>query len=94
MLTGGELAAAVLIDAVVRLIPGVVSDAESVLEDSFMHGLLDPPLYTKPAEFRGSAVPSILLSGDHAKIRSWRHDEAHAKTLARRPDLLDGEQSA
>ena len=70
VLTGGELAAAVLTDAVVRLVPGVVGDAESVLDDSFMHGLLDPPLYTKPAEFRGKSVPDVLLSGDHARQMS------------------------
>ena len=94
VLTGGEIAAAVLTDAVVRLVPGVVSDAESVLEDSFMHGLLDPPLYTKPADFRGMRVPDILLSGDHGKIRTWRHDQAVEKTRQRRPDLLEGDQPA
>ena len=94
VLTGGEIAAAVLTDAVVRLVPGVVSDAESVLEDSFMHGLLDPPLYTKPADFRGMRVPDILLSGDHGKIKTWRHDQAVEKTRQRRPDLLEGDQPA
>ena len=91
VLTGGEIASAVLVDAVVRLIPGVVSDAESVLEDSFMNGLLDPPHYTKPADFRGHVVPEILLSGDHAKIRAWRHEQAVMKTQERRPDLLSEE---
>ncbi len=91
VLTGGELAAAVLTDAVVRLVPGVVSDAESVLEDSFMHGLLDPPLYTKPAEFRGLPVPEILLSGDHGRIKAWRAEQARIKTQERRPDLLEGD---
>ncbi|MBU3679205.1 MAG: tRNA (guanosine(37)-N1)-methyltransferase TrmD [Candidatus Kapabacteria bacterium] len=91
VLTGGEIAAAVLTDAIVRLVPGVVGDAESVLEDSFMHGLLDAPHYTKPADFRGHVVPEVLLSGNHAKIRQWRQDMAKAKTHQRRPDLLDPE---
>ena len=91
VLTGGEIAAAVLTDAVVRLVPGVVSDAESVLDDSFMHGLLDPPLYTKPAEFRGMTVPEVLRSGDHGKIKAWRHEQAIEKTRQRRPDLLKGD---
>lgn len=91
VLTGGEIAAAVVTDAIVRLVPGVVGDAESVLDDSFMHGLLDAPHYTKPADFRGHAVPEILLSGNHAKIRQWRHDQAMAKTQDRRPDLLNVE---
>ncbi len=90
VLTGGEIAAAVLTDAIVRLVPGAVGDAESVLEDSFMNGLLDAPQYTKPAEFRGAAVPEVLLSGDHAKIQKWRRDEALRKTQTRRPDLLSG----
>ncbi len=90
VITGGEIAAAVLTDAIVRLVPGVVSDAGSVLDDSFMHGLLDAPHYTKPADFRGHVVPDILLSGDHAKIKAWRHDQALQKTQQRRPDLLDG----
>lgn len=89
VLSGGELPAAVLVDAITRLIPGVISDAESLLEDSFMTGLLDAPHYTKPADFRGMMVPDILRSGDHAKISAWRHEQALAKTRARRPDLLD-----
>jgi tRNA (guanine37-N1)-methyltransferase len=89
VLTGGEIAAAVLTDAIVRLVPGVVSDAESVLDDSFMHGLLDAPHYTKPSDFRGLVVPDVLLSGDHARIKQWRHDQAVKKTQQRRPDLLD-----
>lgn len=89
VLTGGEIAAGVLTDAVVRLIPGVVSDAESVLDDSFMNGLLDAPHYTKPAIFRDMTVPDVLLSGNHAKIRQWRHEQALAKTRSRRPDLLE-----
>ena len=88
VVTGGEIAAAVLTDAIVRLIPGVVSDAESVLEDSFMHGLLEPPVYTKPATFRGHDVPDILLSGDHARIAAWRAEQALERTRQRRPDLL------
>lgn len=89
VLTGGEIAAGVLTDAIVRLIPGVVGDAESVLEDSFMHGLLDAPLYTKPAVFRDVEVPSVLLSGNHSKIAAWRKEMALERTRKRRPDLLD-----
>lgn len=89
VLTGGELAAAVLVDAVVRLVPGAVGDASSVLDDSFMDGLLDAPHYTKPAVYREHAVPDVLLSGDHAKIAAWRRAQAVAKTQQRRPDLLD-----
>ncbi|MBI2793065.1 MAG: tRNA (guanosine(37)-N1)-methyltransferase TrmD [Ignavibacteria bacterium] len=89
VLTGGEIAAAVLIDSVVRLIPGAVSDAQSVLEDSFMNGVLDAPQYTKPAEFRGMKVPEVLLSGDHEQISKWREKMAIEKTRERRPDLLD-----
>jgi tRNA (guanine37-N1)-methyltransferase len=89
VLTGGEIAAGVVTDAIVRLVPGVVGDAESVLEDSFMNGLLDAPQYTKPAVFREMHVPDVLLSGNHAKIRQWRHDQALAKTVQRRPDLLE-----
>jgi len=89
VLSGGELPAAVLVDAVTRLIPGVISDAESLLEDSFMTGLLDAPHYTKPADFRGMMVPDVLRSGDHAKIQAWRRAQALEKTRTRRPDLLD-----
>lgn len=92
VLTGGEIAAAVLTDAIVRLVPGVVGDAESVLDDSFMHGLLDAPLYTKPADFRGSSVPDVLTSGNHKLIREWREAQALAKTQERRPDLLEGRE--
>ena len=93
VVTGGEIAAGVLTDAIVRLIPGVVSDAESVLDDSFMHGLLDAPMYTKPAVFREMSVPDVLLSGNHAHIRAWRQEQSLAKTTQRRPDLVmkDGE---
>lgn len=90
VLTGGEIAAAVLTDAIVRLIPGVVGDAESVLDDSFMDGLLDAPLYTKPADFRGMIVPDVLTSGNHKLIRVWRNEQSLAKTRERRPDLLEG----
>lgn len=89
VLTGGEIAAAVLTDSVVRLIPGAVSDAQSVLDDSFMNGVLDAPHYTKPADFRGMQVPEVLLSGDHAQVDMWRRQKAIEKTRDRRPDLLD-----
>lgn len=92
VLTGGELAAAVVIDAVVRLIPGAVHDSESVLDDSFMDGLLDPPHYTKPAEFRGLTVPEVLLGGNHSAIAQWRREQALEKTRQRRPDLLDNHE--
>jgi tRNA (guanine37-N1)-methyltransferase len=88
VVTGGEIAAGVLTDAIVRLIPGVVGDAESVLEDSFMHGVLDAPMYTKPAVFRDMPVPEVLLSGNHAKIRAWRQEQSLTKTTQRRPDIL------
>ncbi len=90
VLTGGELAALVMVDAVARLIPGVVGDDESVEADSFAQGLLDFPHYTRPAEFRGLGVPTVLLSGHHAEIRRWRRREALRRTLERRPDLLAG----
>lgn len=90
VLSGGELPAAVVVDAIMRLIPGAIGDAESLLEDSFMTGLLDAPHYTKPADFRGHKVPDVLLSGNHARIKQWREEQALAKTRERRPDLLDG----
>ena len=89
VLTGGELATAVICDAVIRLLPGVIGDEQSALEDSFQDGLLAPPEYTRPADFRGWRVPDILLSGDHAKIAQWRYEQALERTLKRRPDLLD-----
>ena len=89
VLTGGEIAAMVVIEAVVRLLPGAVGDADSVAHDSFSRGLLDHPQYTRPAEYRGAAVPEVLLSGHHDGIRRWRAREAVRRTLARRPDLLD-----
>ena len=91
VLSGGELAAAVLVDAVVRLLPGVLGNEESALSDSFQDDLLAPPVYTRPAEWRGRAVPDILLSGNTPRIEEWRHEQALARTLALRPDLLGGE---
>jgi tRNA (guanine37-N1)-methyltransferase len=88
VLSGGELAAAILVDAVVRLLPGVLGNEESALSDSFQDDLLAPPVYTRPAEWRGLAVPEILLSGNTPKIEEWRHEQALARTEARRPDLL------
>lgn len=88
VLSGGELAAAVLIDAVGRLIPGVLNDETSALTDSFQDNLLAPPVYTRPAEWRGMRVPDILLSGHTAKIDEWRHEQAIERTKERRPDLL------
>ena len=90
VLTGGELPALVVLDAVVRLVPGVVGDAASVTADSFGGGLLDYPHYTRPAVWRGEAVPEVLLSGHHAEIEKWRRRERLRRTLARRPDLLAG----
>lgn len=88
VLTGGELAAAVLVDAVIRLIPGVLNDSESALSDSFQDGLLGYPEYTKPAEFRGMKVPEALLSGDHKKIEEWREEQRRKRTEARRLDMM------
>jgi tRNA (guanine37-N1)-methyltransferase len=88
VLSGGELAAAVVVDAVVRLIPGVLNDETSALTDSFQDGLLSPPVYTRPPEFKGMKVPDVLLSGDFAKIEVWREEQALKRTLERRPDLL------
>jgi tRNA (guanine37-N1)-methyltransferase len=88
VLSGGELAAAILVDAVVRLLPGVLGNEESALSDSFQDDLLAPPVYTRPAEWRGRAVPDILLSGNTPKIEEWRHEQALARTEAQRPDLL------
>ena len=90
VLTGGELAAAVVIDSVVRLIPGVIGDGESMLTDSFMEGELDCPYYTRPPEFRGMAVPEDLISGDHKRVAAWRARAARKLTKQRRPDLLAG----
>jgi tRNA (guanine37-N1)-methyltransferase len=89
VLSGGELAAAVVVDAVVRLIPGVLNDETSALTDSFQDGLLSPPVYTRPPEFKGMKVPEVLLSGDFAKIEVWREEQALKRTQERRPDLLE-----
>lgn len=89
VLSGGELPAAVLVDAVVRLIPGVLSDETSALSDSFQDGLLDAPLYTRPADWNGQTVPPILLSGNAGEIEKWRHEQALERTKLRRPDLLE-----
>ena len=88
VVSGGELAALVIVDAVARLVPGVVGDEQSVERDSFARGLLDFPQYTRPAEFGGWAVPPVLLSGHHREIEKWRRCEALARTLERRPELL------
>jgi tRNA (guanine37-N1)-methyltransferase len=90
VLTGGEPAAMVVVDAAARFVPGVVGKAASVAHDSFAEGLLDCPHYTRPRVFRGHGVPEVLFSGDHAKIGSWRRRQAMAKTAALRPDLLEG----
>lgn len=88
VLTGGELAAAVVVDAVVRLVPGVLNDSESALSDSFQDGLLGAPQYTRPPEFRGMKVPDVLLSGNHADIERWRQDQRCHRTEGRRTDLM------
>ena len=90
VLTGGELAAAVITDAVVRLIPGVIGDEQSALSDSFQDNLLAPPVYTRPADYKGWKVPEILLSGHEAKIAEWRYNTALERTMRLRPDLLKG----
>ena len=89
VLTGGELPAMVVIDAVSRLLPGVLGEEESVTSDSFVEGLLEYPQYTRPREFRGQAVPEILISGNHEKIRLWRRKESLRRTKERRPELLE-----
>lgn len=88
VLSGGELAAAVLADSIIRLLPGVLSDETSALTDSFQDGLVAPPVYTRPAEYKGWKVPDILLSGHEAKIAEWRHEQALERTKKRRPDIL------
>ncbi len=92
VLTGGELAAMVVVDAVARFVPKVVGKEESVRHDSFYAGILDYPQYTRPREFRGMKVPPVLFSGDHKKIEAWRRRKALEKTWQRRPDLLDGRE--
>ena len=88
VLTGGELAACVLADSIIRLVPGVLNDEQSALTDSFQDDLLSPPIYTRPESYKGLVVPKILLSGNFAKIEEWRHDEAVRITQEKRPDLL------
>jgi tRNA (guanine37-N1)-methyltransferase len=88
VLTNGSLPAMVIIDAVTRLLPGVLGDAESMLDESFSQGMLEYPQYTRPAEFRGMKVPEVLLSGNHAQIARWRSEQAQLRTIERRPDLV------
>ena len=93
VLTNGTLAAMVVIDAVTRLLPGVLGDDQSAVDESFSHGLLEYPHYTRPAEFRGMKVPPVLLSGNHAAIEKWRREQAVARTAERRPDLARKEEN-
>jgi len=93
VLTNGALAAAVLVDAVARLVPGVLGDAQSAPDDSFATGLLEGPQYTRPPEFQGHRVPEVLLSGHHEEIAKWRKEQAHQRTKERRPDLLEGSET-
>ena len=90
VLSGGELPAMVLMDAVIRLLPGALGHSESAAQDSFTEGLLDCPHYTRPEVFEGSAVPEVLMSGDHEKIRRWRLEQSRRRTAERRPDLMPG----
>ena len=89
VMTGGEIAAQAMIDATVRLLPGVLGNADSAVDESFSNGLLEHPQFTKPATWNGHPIPEVLLSGNHAKINAWRHAQAQALTKARRPDLWD-----
>jgi tRNA (guanine37-N1)-methyltransferase len=89
VLSGGEIAAAVIVDAIGRLLPGVLNDETSALMDSFQDDLLAPPVYTRPEDFRGWKVPEILMNGNHSKIDEWRHNQSLERTKERRPDLLD-----
>lgn len=91
VLSGGELPAAILVDAIGRLLPGVLNDETSALTDSYQDNLLAPPVYTRPVEFRGWKVPDILMSGDHRKIEEWRQEQSYLRTKERRPDLLKDE---
>ena len=88
MLTGGELPALIVIDAVARLLPGALGDPDGPADDSHARGLLEYPHYTRPPEFQGQRVPDVLLSGDHARIEKWRHEQSLLRTFERRPDLL------
>jgi tRNA (guanine37-N1)-methyltransferase len=90
VLTGGELATAIMVDAIVRLIPGAIGDEQSALSDSFQDDLISPPVYTRPAEYKGWKVPDVLLSGHQAKIEEWRHEQSVLRTKQRRPELLNG----
>jgi tRNA (guanine37-N1)-methyltransferase len=94
ILTNGAIAAAVVVDAVARLIPGVLGDSDSAVDESFSSGLLEYPQYTRPQEFRGWTVPEVLLSGNHRAIREWRESQARRETWDRRPDLLGGREHA
>lgn len=91
VLTGGELAAAIVADSVIRLLPGVLNDETSALSDSFQDNLIAPPVYTRPANYFGWQVPEVLLSGHFGKIEQWRHDQSIKRTRERRPGLLDAE---
>jgi tRNA (guanine37-N1)-methyltransferase len=88
VLSGGELAAAVIADAVIRLLPGVLSDETSALSDSFQDGMVAPPVYTRPADYKGWKVPDVLMSGHQANIEEWRHNQSIERTKKRRPDML------
>ena len=90
VLSGGELPVAVLVDSISRVLPGVINDGSSALTDSFQDDLLSPPVYTRPAEFKGLKVPDVLLSGNDAKIEEWRYEQALKRTQSRRPDLFEG----
>ena len=92
VLTGGELGAMVMIDSIVRLLPGVLGNQDSAIQDSFSTGLLEHPHYTRPANYRGMKVPEVLLSGNHAAIEKWRHQESLYRTYTRRPDLLENRE--
>jgi tRNA (guanine37-N1)-methyltransferase len=89
VLSGGELPAAILVDAIGRLLPGVLNDETSALTDSFQDNLLAPPVYTRPVDFRGWKIPDVLMSGDHKKIEDWRHEQSLQRTQERRPDILE-----
>jgi len=92
VLSGGELASAVIADSIIRLIPGVLNDETSALTDSFQDDLLAPPVYTRPKSFKGMDVPAVLLRGDHAAIEKWRSEQAVKRTRERRPDLMNGDE--
>jgi len=92
VLSGGELPAAILVDAIGRLLPGVLNDETSALTDSFQDNLLAPPVYTRPEDFRGWKVPDVLMSGDHKKIEDWRHEQSIRRTKDKRPDILSGDE--